>query len=745
MRPYRPNLLAIIILGFLGIVIYSNTFNNSFHFDDLSFILHNPKITTLEKLTDLFRYWPSRFIGFFSFAVNYKIHQFSVFGYHLVNIGLHILNSFLVFWFVCLTFSSPAMKEKEAYRHRELIGFFAAAIFLTHPVQTEALNYIFQRVTILAAFFYLTSLCLYVKAMLSLEKSSRINKFYYFTSLIAAFIGMFTKENVVTLPLMILLYDFYFFRKGKDPKWKYALPFLLLLPLVPLTVGIAKPIIFADVERLLSNPLLTPAHYLWTQLNVLVTYLRLFLLPVGQNLDYDYPVAQTFWGISTLASFSTLVFILVMGILTFPRYRLMSFGIFWFFLTLLPESSIIPMLDSIFEHRLYLPLVGCSIFAVTALYYLFRNKHFKIAMAILSAIIVVYAVLAYKRNQVWENDIVLWSDAVNKSPGKLRPYNNRGLAYFSGEEYEKAIADFSRALELNRDYAEGYNNRGLVYHKKGEYDKAVSDYSEAIKINPECLKAYLNRGQLYRVNKEYGKAASDFRRVIEIAPLDTTGYFYLAYTDLTLGKKEESIAIYNEILKIDPENAEAYYNLGVISADKGNKKQAIVLFNKALEMDPRYTPAFDKLIQFYAGEKDEGKLMALYKKAVANKLDNFDAYYNIGNLYSSIGKDKDATALYRRAIEIKPGSAKAYAALGSSYCILGKNKMAIIFLKKALELNPNLGVVHNNLAVAYYYNKDYDLAIQHCDKAIKLGHAVSPEFLEFLKPHRKSLPGGARK
>ncbi len=603
--------------------MYSNTLNNSFHFDDLSFILDNPAIRALEKLTELFKYWPSRFIGFLSFTVNYQIHQFSVFGYHLVNIGLHTLTSFLVFWFVCLTFSAPAMKEKEAYRHRELIGFFAAAIFLTHPVQTEALNYIFQRVTILAGLFYLASLCLYAKAKLSLREGGRINKFYYFASLIVAFIGMFTKENIVTLPLMILLYDLYFFQEAKGPKWKYALPFLLLLPLVPLTVAIAKPVIFSDVERLLNNPLTSSSHYLWTQFNVLATYLRLFLFPGGLNLDYDYPIAQAFWRVSTLAGFSVLLLLIVTGILVFRRYRLMSFGILWFFLTLLPESSIMPITDPIFEHRLYLPLVGCSIFGIYAVYYLFRNKKFKIAIVISLAAVSIYSVLTYKRNQVWKNEIVLWSDTINKSPGKVRPYNNRGLAYFDQEEHDKAIADFSRAIELKRDYAEGYNNRGLVYHKKGEYDKAVSDYSEAIIINPECLKAHLNRGQLYSANKEYEKAIFDFKRAIEIAPLDTTAYSYLAYLYITLGKKDKALAFYKKILEIDPNDATAYYNLGVIYADEGNKKQAVELFKKAMEADPRYTPAFDKLVQFYAGGKDKGQLMALYEKAIANKFGSF--------------------------------------------------------------------------------------------------------------------------
>lgn len=563
-KAIRLNLLALIILFLLGVSAYSNTFGNSFHFDDLSFILDNPAIRTPGNLTELFKYWPSRFIGFLSFAVNYQIHQFSVFGYHLVNIGLHILTSFLVFWFVCLTFSSPAMKEKGAYRHRELMGFLAAAIFLTHPVQTEALNYIFQRVTILSAFFYLTSLCLYAKAMLSLREGGRVNKFYYFASLITAFMGMFTKENIVTLPLMILLYDLYFFREAKGIRWRYISPFLLLLPIVPLTVAIAKPVIFADVERLLSDPLTSSSHYLWTQFSALTTYLRLFLFPAGLNLDYDYPVARAFWGVSTLAGFSVLLLIIVTGILAFRRHRLMSFGILWFILTLLPESSIIPIADPIYEHRLYLPLVGCSIFAVAGLYYLFRNKSFKTVITILTMIVAVCSILTYERNRVWKNEIVLWSDTISKSPGKVRPYNNRGLAYFDQGEYDKAIADFSRAIELKRDYADGYYNRGLAYHKKAEYNKAIADYTGAIIINPEYLKAYINRGQVYSANRNHENALRDFRRAIEITPLDTAGYFNLAYLYLALGEKKEAIAVYKKILKIEPNNAEARFNLGAI-------------------------------------------------------------------------------------------------------------------------------------------------------------------------------------
>ncbi len=635
--------LTLIMLFFLGVIIYSNTFQNSFHFDDISFILNNPAITALEKPAEIFKYWPSRFIGFFTFAVNYRAHQFNVFGYHLVNIAAHILTAFLAYWFVSLTFSTSIIKKDGIYCYKEFISFFAAAVFLAHPVQTEAVNYIFQRVTILAAFFYLASLCLYIKALLPLEKSNRINKFYFLLSLVAAVIGMSTKENVVTLPLMILTCDFYFLRVKRNINWKYVLPFFILLPIIPLTVCIAKPIVFTDVKRLLANPLSESISYLCTQFRVLITYLRLFLFPVGQNLDYDYPIAQGFWEIPALGSFLILISILVFGIRMFSRFRLISFSIFWFFITLLPESSIIPLLDPIFEHRLYLPLAGCSIFGISAICYLFRGKkiaflyHKKIntALVFLSLIVISCSILTYNRNRVWENEISLWSDVISKSPKKIRPYNERGIAYSDNGDYDSAIVDFSRAVEINRNFSNGFFNRGNAFQAKREFAKAILDYTEAIRIAPNSLKAYINRGVVYYSNKEYEKAVLDFKRAIEINPFDTMAYFHLAYLYTSLGKKEQAIGVYKEILKINPEGAAAYYKLG--------------------------------------------------------------------SLYSSIGK----------------------------------NRQAIGFLKKTIDLAPNLAAAYNNLAEAYYYEKQFDLAIENCDKAIQLEYKVKPELQELLRPYRK--------
>ncbi len=609
-------LLALFALFFLGVVIYSNTFRNSFHWDDIAFILNNPAITVLEKPAEIFRYWPSRFVGFFTFAVNYRVHQFNVFGYHLVNIVAHILTAFLAYWFVCLTFSTAIIKKDAIYRYKEFVSFFAAAVFLAHPVQTEAVNYIFQRVTILAALFYLASLCLYIKALLPLEESGRINKPYFFFSFLAAVTGMLAKENAVTLPLMILIYDFYFLRFKRSINWKYVLPFFILLPIIPLTVCIAKPIVFTDVNRLLADPIASSISYFCTQFRVLITYLRLFLFPIGQNLDYDYSIARGFWEIPVMVSFLILVSIFSFGIRMFSRYRLVSFGVIWFFITLLPESSVIPLLDPIFEHRLYLPLVGCSIIAVSAISYLLNGKKNNIVLVILLLIIAVCSGLTYKRNRVWENEISLWSDVISKSPGKIRPYNERGIAYSANGDYDAAIIDFSRAVEINRNYADGFFNRGVAFQTKKELTKAILDYSEAIRIAPNSLKAHINRGVAYYSNKEYEKAVSDFKRAIEVSPSDTMAYFHLANLYGNLGKNEQAIELYMEILKINSKNAAAYYKLGSLYNSIGKKRKAIDFLKKTIDLAPTLAAAYNDLAEAYYYEKQFGLAIENCDKAI---------------------------------------------------------------------------------------------------------------------------------
>ena len=192
---------VVFIIFSIGIIIYSNTFFCSFHFDDDLFITNNFAIKNIYNLHNIWQYFHGRFFTFLSLAFNYHVNGLDVFGYHFFNIAVHLVSATLVWWLTLLTFRTPAMREQKIAQQANIIALFAGLIFVSHPVQIEAVTYIWQRAASMAALFYLTSLCFYIKSRLSYENEPASNfvRFYYILSLISAVIAMFTKENTVTL------------------------------------------------------------------------------------------------------------------------------------------------------------------------------------------------------------------------------------------------------------------------------------------------------------------------------------------------------------------------------------------------------------------------------------------------------------------------------------------------------------------------------------------------------------------
>jgi len=362
----------------------------------------------------------------------------------------------------------------------------------------------------------MASFCLYVKSRLLQDegKTSGVWKFYYIGSLITAIMAMFTKEIAFTLPLAVLLYEFCFLKKKGGISWKLLTPFFFTLLIIPLTMVFTKTLVTR--LEIIKTPNISADEYLLTQFRVLITYIRLLFLPINQNLDYDYPIAQSFTDLPTLISFLALVFILIMAIRISFRYRLISFGISWFFLTLMPESSILPIKDVIFEHRLYLPMVGFSLFLVSSLYYLIGQKALKPMIIMFIVISTCYSVLTYKRNIVWQDDFTLWNDVVQKSLQKPRPYQNRGAVYQSKGNLDQAILDYNKAIQINPNFALAYNNRGLLYQDKGNFKQALSDFNKAIHLDPNYAEAYNNLALAYFRKKEFKKAWENIHKAEEL-------------------------------------------------------------------------------------------------------------------------------------------------------------------------------------------------------------------------------------
>ena len=322
MKEKVVNSLFVLVLVTIGLLIYSNTFNSPFHFDDLSYVQNNEGI---RSLTDIGSIWEmpgckGRFVGIYSFAINYYFHKLDTFGYHFLNLIIHVVSAILVWWFVLLIFSTPkflvGVESMEENKNR-LIAMFASLIFLTHPIQTQAVTYISQRLASMAAMFYLLSLCLYIRGrILSIENRRNLEGvtalavgLHFFGSFLSGVLGMFTKEIVFTLPFAVLLIEFYFF---EIKFWTQHInkKKLLVLVLVLFASLLIVPFLFElNFKKIFMMQTASGSHhgdtiifskYLLTQFRVIITYLRLLILPINQSLDYDFALTNNLFDIEML-------------------------------------------------------------------------------------------------------------------------------------------------------------------------------------------------------------------------------------------------------------------------------------------------------------------------------------------------------------------------------------------------------------------------------------------------------------
>ncbi len=699
------DLVGLTIIILLGIIIYSNSFNCSFHFDDYPIIVNNTKIQNLLDVQAWWNFYPTRLIGIFTFALNYHFNQLDVRYYHLVNLIIHLINACLVWWLTLLIFSSPALKDNPIIRQKKVIAFFTALLFVSHPLATQSITYIWQRVASMVAMFYLLSLILYVKARLS--NKGNISKTLLFTgSLISAVLAMLTKENAFTLPFAILLFEIFFLRTKKfSLNFRDYRMILLLAVFIGVILIIPLKFSFSIFESIPPRHghiyTITPVNYLFTQFSVIVKYIQLLFLPINQNLDYDFPISNNFFGIRTFLSFLILLSLVILAMFFFKRYRIISFGIFWFFLTLSIESSFIPLDDLIFEHRTYLPSFGFFLILSSGLYILLWDKHKFVAIAILTIIIGANSFLTYERNKVWKDDLTLWSDNVKKSPNKTRPLYNRGVDYSNLGQWEKSIADYSKALEIDPDYTDALSNRGGVYGKVGQWDKTVEDCSQAIRIDPNNFMAWFNRGDAYENLRQFDQAIADYSKAIGIDPEFPKAYSNRGIAYANLGQWEQAITDYSQAIRIDPGYAQAYYNRGIVYANLGQWDKVIADCSRTIEIAPSYVQAYSNRGAAYGNIGQMDKAIDDYSRAISIAPNYTKAYTNRAIAYGKLGQWDKAITDYSQAISLEPNNASAWYSRGTVYGNLRLWDNAIADFTRAIEIDPNFTKSYADREVAY--------------------------------------------
>lgn len=549
--------LGAAVLGSLlaAFAVYGPALHGEFLFDDvyLPFLLPDVQQAPLRAWLGV------RPVLMISYWLNYQTSGLAPFPYHAVNVVLHALNALLA-WAIARRLLAVA---GETSPRREWLAAFGGALFLLHPAQTESVAYVASRSETLSVLFFLSAYAVFLY-----RRQQAISTLRALAVLVLFGLACTVKEHTVVLPALLLLTDYYFttpFRmEGIRRNGKLYAPIL--------AAGLLGA---AAVWRVLATAQtagfqireFTWYEYLFTQFRVILTYLRLYVLPVNLNGDYNYGVSRSLLEPATLAALLLLLGLVWIAWKRRRDYTLASFGFLGFLLLLAPTSSVVPIRDVIAERRLYLPFL-CLILLTLDL--LRRWRPPVAALAAVSGVVLIAAGAAtYQRSQVWSSALAFWQDTVAKSPNNARAHFQ--LAYAQWHEgrcaealksYEKVarlekpddrlLIDWALALECAGRVDEAvaklreagklaptahvYAQIGMIYGKHNRAEEALAALAEAEKIDPRFEMTYVYKGNVYATRGDWASAAAHYRHAAALNPNNETAQRALALAERQLAQ-----------------------------------------------------------------------------------------------------------------------------------------------------------------------------------------------------------------
>jgi len=460
----RP-LLFCALVATVTLVTYAGVVHGDFQFDDFSSILENSHLDRWQTFVGHLDHMV-RPVLYGTFLLDRFLYGNSPAGYHLLNFLLHLGSGLLVYLILTRAVTAET-------RH---VPFWTALLFLIHPIQTETVTYISGRASGLMAFFFLLALFLYIRQIEYLD-DRRVSQLYFFGAMTSLLLSLASKESAITFPLVLMLWDILVRQlRGSSLRTtfvSYHLPFWIILLAVGLTVWshsryLALARFSFGIRPLWDN--------LLSELNAVTYALLLFFCPWKQNFDHDLPVLHSLFDWPLPLDICFLGGLSAGALVAVRRLPLLSFGLGWFFVQLLP-TTLIPRNDLLSERNLYLASIGLLLAVVVLGSHLMRRliKAFQRprlvrvgAGSLALAVVLVFCLITFQRNALYRDPILLWSDTVEKSPRKARPHNNLGHSYAQQGDWGRAIDEFRIAARLDPDYPLAQQNlRDAYLHHVG--------------------------------------------------------------------------------------------------------------------------------------------------------------------------------------------------------------------------------------------------------------------------------------
>ncbi|MGD9014983.1 MAG: tetratricopeptide repeat protein [Candidatus Omnitrophota bacterium] len=734
----RSLFVSAVLIIILGLAVYANSLNGKFVWDDDVLIRDNVYIKNWSHIHDIVtkdigagagrQYNSYRPLQILTYAIDHSLWGLNVKGYHLTNILLHILAALSIYWLINLLYGD------------RLLSLLISVFFVIYPLHTEAIAYISGRADPLVLFLMLACFILYIK------HSYSKNIILYLLMLLSFTLALLSKENSLILPVLLLLYH-HAFRKKLE-----VLSFLSIA-----SIGLVYIVLRSTVLNFLLPNMSCPSALFERMPGFLVAianYARLIFLPFNLHMEYGNKLFK--WtDPRAILGMIILFSLLICAFRKRKTNQLVFFSISWMFITLMPQSNLLPINAYMAEHWLYLPSIGFFILLAKGLIYIYQTKRLRIlAIVLIAGLCTFYSYLTIRQNVYWREPIVFYERTLKYAPDSPKIHNDLGNIYSTTDKKQKAIASYKKAIELNPAFTNAYYNLGFIYHTLSRKQEAIDLYNKTIAIDPNYAQAYYGLGYIYAADNKNKEAIAMYKKAIEIYPEYANAYNNLGLIYNTLNQKQEAIDLYQKAIKFNPGYAEAYNNLAAAYYDIGNPQEAIALLKRAIDNNPNYALLYHNLAKMYAITGNDDLAIRMYKQATAIDPDNSaiyerelaalynkvlekdgfesdkqpqktqaESFFQAGVGYGMQGKHREAIAEFKKAIEADPDFIGAYINLGNAYMQQESIDQAVEVYKKAIQIDPginsslaylNLGAIYTNI------KKDYDQAVEYLQKYVEL-------------------------
>jgi Flp pilus assembly protein TadD len=586
----QRRLIALLIVV-AGLWAYHNSFHGPFIFDDLPSIVENRHIHHLLPVDVAMTAPPGttvtgRPVVCLTLAVNYALGGLNVWGYHAVNLAIHLISALVLFGILRRTFESKKLEDRFGANAMWLAGAIAL-VWEMHPLQTESVTYIVQRTELLMGLFLLLTLYCVIRS----EESANPRDWQW-AAIVSCGLGMGSKEVMVVAPLIVLLYDRVFLASSLRELWRrrgvlyvgLAATWLILAGLVVLTTREMTGLGMQEI---------TPWDYLRTEAGVIVHYLRLCFWPRPLVIDYfDWPISRSWneWLIPGVA----VIVLLGASLWAFRRRPWLGFLGAWFFLILAPTSSVMPSLGEVAaDRRMYLPLAAVATLVVgggwRALDGLFGDRRAagRWGAVAVAAVVLTFGWLTIRRNEVYRGDVAIWSDVVAQRPHNTRALSNLGTVLVAHGRVDEALALYDQALQLDPGNSDAQFNLGLTLAGRNDLDGALVHLNEAVRLVPHSALAQCDLGVVLTQKGDLVGASKHLSESLRFDPRNSVAHNAMGIVLARQGNVAEAEKEFARAVQWQSDNAEAHANLGFALAQLGRMEEAVRQWETAVRLDPK--------------------------------------------------------------------------------------------------------------------------------------------------------------